>query len=126
MTAFLADLRKGRVNSTFVRQRIRIHGTRKFIPILKKADVVAGAGPSLEIVMPSNAHRQLELLKLSHPLQRYARTLQPDVNASLLLVHRALSRAFAERGGGVRPSAGLEASLRADMDRQMGVADART
>jgi hypothetical protein len=77
------------------------------------------------MAMLSTAERQLELLTLSHPLQHYARTLQPDVNASFLLVHRALSRAFAERGPGLRPSAGLEASLRADMDRQMGTGDAR-
>jgi hypothetical protein len=68
--------------------------------------------------MLSHADRHLELLTLSHPLQRYARTLQPDVNASFLLVHRTLSRAFAERGGGLRPSAGLEASLRADLEQE--------
>lgn len=70
--------------------------------------------------MPSRAERHLELLTLSHPLQRYARTIQPDVNVSFLLVHRALSRAFAERDRDLRPSCGLEASLRADMDRQLG------
>ena len=69
--------------------------------------------------MPSRAERHLELLTLSHPLQRYARARQPDVNASLLLVHRALSRAFAEYGADLRPSTGLEASLRADVDRQL-------
>lgn len=71
---------------------------------------------AVEIVMPSRAERHLELLKLSHPLHRYARTLLSDTNASFLLVHQALSRAFAEEDGGLRPSAGLEASLRADMD----------
>jgi len=73
--------------------------------------------------MPSRAERHLELLTLSHPLQRYARTVQPDVNACFLLVHRALSKAFAERDAGLRPSIGLEASLRADVDRQRGMAD---
>jgi hypothetical protein len=71
----------------------------------------------MEIVMPSRAERHLELLKLSRPLHRYARTLQPDTNASFLLVHQALARAFAEADETLRPSAGLEASLRADMDR---------
>ena len=66
--------------------------------------------------MPSRSERHLELLKLSRPLHRYARTLRSDTNASFLLVHQALSRAFAEEDGGLRPSAGLEASLRADMD----------
>jgi len=73
--------------------------------------------------MPSRASRHLQLLTLSHPLQRYARTLQPDVNASFLLVHRALSRAFAECDEDLRPSVGLEASLRADMDRHSGRVD---
>ena len=75
--------------------------------------------------MSSRAERHLELLTLSHPLQRYARTLQPDVNASFLLVHRALSRAFAERDADLRPSVGLEASLRADVDRQWGGVNGR-
>ena len=66
--------------------------------------------------MPSRAERHLELLKLSRPLHHYARTLLSDTNASFLLVHQALSGAFAEKDGGLRPSAGLEASLRADMD----------
>jgi len=70
---------------------------------------------AVEIVMPSRAERHLELLKLSRPLHRYARTLQPDTNASFLLVHKALAKAFAEGGGDLRPSAGLESSLRADM-----------
>jgi len=67
--------------------------------------------------MPSRAQRHLELLALSHPLRRYARSLQSDDNAAFLLVHRALSNAFAEKDGDLRPSVGLEASLRADMDR---------
>jgi hypothetical protein len=73
--------------------------------------------------MLSRAQRHLDLLTLSHPLQRYARTVQPDVNASFLLVHRALSKAFAEQGRALRPNVGLEASLRADMDRQVGGAN---
>lgn len=75
--------------------------------------------------MPSRAERHLELLKLSHPLHRYARTLQSDTNASFLLVHHALSRAFAEEDGGLRPSTGLEASLRADMETSFRAAHAR-
>jgi len=70
---------------------------------------------AVEIVMPSRAERHLELLKLSRPLHRFARTLQPDINASFLLVHQALAGAFAEDGGQLRPTAGLESSLRADM-----------
>ena len=66
--------------------------------------------------MPSRTERHLELLALSKPLHRYARSLQSDDNAAFLLVHRALSRAFAEKDGDLRPSAGLEASLRADVD----------
>ena len=60
-----------------------------------------------------NEHR-LELLALSHPLGRYARSLQPDVNAALLVVHRVLSKAMAEEPDG-RSSAELETSLRADI-----------
>lgn len=75
--------------------------------------------------MPSRTERHLELLKLSRPLHRYARTLQPDPNASSLLVHQALSRAFAEEDGGLRPSADLEASLRADVDSRFRASDAR-
>ncbi len=66
--------------------------------------------------MTSRTKRHLELLSLSRPLHRYARALQPDVNASFLLVHRAMSKAFAEPNGALRPSAGLEASLRADIE----------
>ncbi|MGZ3274386.1 MAG: hypothetical protein ACXU82_07085 [Caulobacteraceae bacterium] len=70
--------------------------------------------------MSSRFKRHIELLALSGPLQRYARTRQPDVNASLLRVHKAMSRAFAERGGDLRPSAGLEASLQDDVDQSKG------
>jgi len=70
--------------------------------------------------MPSRLERHLEILALSRPLQRYARARQPDVNASLLLVHQALSRAFAETGPGQRPSAGLGASLRTEVDHATG------
>lgn len=58
--------------------------------------------------------RRLELLALSHPLGRYARSLQPDVNAALLVVHRVLAKAMAEEPGR-RSSAELETSLRADI-----------
>ena len=75
--------------------------------------------------MPSRTQRRLELLKLSRPLHRYARTLDLDTNASFLLVHQALTRAFAEEGGALRPSFGLESSLRADMDDGVRVSDAR-
>lgn len=65
--------------------------------------------------MPMRARRRIELLQLSEPLRRYASNLDPDVNASSLLVHQALSAAFAETEA--RPSVGLEASLRRDIDR---------
>ena len=58
--------------------------------------------------------RRLELLALSHPLGRYARSLQPDVNAALLVVHRVIAKAMAEEPGR-RSSAELETSLRADI-----------
>ena len=67
--------------------------------------------------MTSRTKRHLELLALSRPLHRYARALQPDVNASFLLVHRAMSKAFADPHGAPRPAAELEASLRADIKR---------
>lgn len=75
--------------------------------------------------MPSRTERHLELLALSRPLHRYARSLQSDANASFFLVHRALSKAFAEKGGDLRPSAGLEASLRADMEGSLRTLHAR-
>lgn len=75
--------------------------------------------------MPSRTQRHLELLKLSRPLHGYARTLDMDVNASFLLVHRALSSAFAEAGAALRPSSDLERSLRADMDGAVQTSDAR-
>ena len=78
---------------------------------------------AVEIVMPSRAERHLELLNLSRPLHRYARTLKTDPNASFLLVHRALARAFAEKSDALRPSAGLESSLRADMDNAVRAAN---
>ncbi len=58
--------------------------------------------------------RRLELLALSHPLGRYARSLQPDVNAALLVVHRVMAKAMAEEPAS-RSSAELESSLRADI-----------
>lgn len=58
--------------------------------------------------------RRLELLALTHPLGRYARTLQPDVNAALLAVHRVMAKAMAEEPGR-RSSVELETSLRADI-----------
>ena len=64
--------------------------------------------------MKRDDKRRLELLALTHPLGRYARSLQPDVNAALLVVHRVLSSAMAEEPAR-RPSSELEASLRADI-----------
>jgi len=70
--------------------------------------------------MPARTRRRLELLQLSDPLRRYATSLNPDVNASSLMVHHALSGAFAELD--MRPSLGLEASLRRDIDRNCALA----
>jgi hypothetical protein len=64
--------------------------------------------------MNRHSERSLELLALTHPLGRYARSLQPDVNAALLVVHKVMSKAMAEEPGR-RPSADLEKSLRADI-----------
>jgi hypothetical protein len=64
--------------------------------------------------MNRRSERRLELLALSHPLGRYARSLQPDVNAALLVVHRVMAKAMAEEPAH-RPSAELESSLRADI-----------
>ncbi len=71
---------------------------------------------------PARDGRRLELLQLSEPLRRYARNLTADVNASSFLVHQALNAAFAEAD--VRPSAGLEFSLRRDIDRNCALAPA--
>ncbi len=64
--------------------------------------------------MNRGSERKMELLALTHPLGRYARSLQPDVNAALLVVHQVLSKAMTEEPGR-RPSADLETSLRADI-----------
>ena len=72
--------------------------------------------------MPARARRRIELLRLSEPLRRYASRLTPDVNASALLVHQALSAAFAETEA--RPSAGLEDSMRRDIDRNRALVGA--
>jgi len=61
--------------------------------------------------------RTVELLELSGSLGRYAAALPVDANASLLLVHRALSAAFAERPDRHRPGLTLESSLRDDVRR---------
>lgn len=65
--------------------------------------------------MPTRARRRIELLRLSEPLRRYASSLSPDINAASLLVHQALSAAFAEPG--TRPRIGLKASLCRDILR---------
>lgn len=77
---------------------------------------VGGAGPAPAGAKPARDKRHIELLKLSNPLHGYAGTLRSDPNASYFLVHAAMIRAFAEADGELRPSEGLEASLRADMD----------
>lgn len=64
--------------------------------------------------MNRRSERSLELLALTHPLGRYARSLQPDINAALLVVHQVMSKAMAEEPAR-RCSAELETSLRADI-----------
>ena len=71
----------------------------------------------------ARALRCIELLRLSEPLRRYASSLTPDINASSFLVHQALSAAFTKAD--VRPTAGLEASLRRDIDHNCAFARAR-
>ncbi len=73
--------------------------------------------PASETPLSARTSRHLELLKLAHPLRRYASTLHADLNASSLLVHRALSAAFTEQPG-LRASTSLESSLRDDIHRQ--------
>ena len=66
--------------------------------------------------MTDRAPRHLELLQLTKSLQRYSLALQSDVNAAFLLVHNALSRAFAQRPGDLA-SLPSEAAMRRDIDR---------
>lgn len=66
--------------------------------------------------MPSRAARNLEIIRLGTPLRRFASRLQPDPNASSLLVHQAVSIALAEPPE-LRRSDELEASLRGDIAR---------
>ncbi len=67
--------------------------------------------------MTARLRRHLELVALSQPLERFARSLQADANASSFLVHQALASAFAEPPH-LRASATLEASLRQDIHRR--------
>jgi hypothetical protein len=73
-------------------------------------------------MMTARLRRHLELVALSKPLERFARPLQADANASSFLVHQALANAFAEAPH-LRSSATLEASLQQDI-RQRIVAEA--
>ena len=73
--------------------------------------------------MPASTRRRLEMLQLSERLRQYASHLTPDFDASSFLVHQALSAAFAEAE--LRPSVGLEAGLRRDIDRNFAFARAR-
>ena len=68
--------------------------------------------------MTARTRRHLELLALSRPLERFARPLQADANASSFLVHQALSSAFAEAPA-LRASDTLEASLQHDIRRRI-------
>jgi len=74
--------------------------------------------------MAKLAARRLELLALGEPLQQYARRLQPDHNASFLMVHQALARALREAPED-QPSRSLESSLRSDIDRRFVAAGGR-
>jgi hypothetical protein len=63
----------------------------------------------------SRARRHLNILALSAPLHRQARALQGDVNASFLLVHGAMSRAFADPAEPEAPAPDLARTLHADL-----------
>jgi hypothetical protein len=65
--------------------------------------------------MPKITKRNLEVLKLDEPLRQYAETLTGDANVSSGLVHGALLAAFSAPPS-LKPSAGLEASLRSHID----------
>ncbi|HWA62479.1 MAG TPA: hypothetical protein VG939_13945 [Caulobacteraceae bacterium] len=72
----------------------------------------------MEPPLTVRTRRHLELLRLARPLQRYARRLHPDPNASFFLVHQALSAAFAEAPH-LRDGQDLESVLREDMVRRV-------
>ena len=58
---------------------------------------------------------RLALVALGEPLRRYAARIQPDHNASFLLVHQALAGALA-KGHEACPAPALESALRAEID----------
>ena len=66
--------------------------------------------------MPLEIRRHLELLNLSKPLQRYAARAQANSNASFMLVHKAMAKAFSNPSKAASGEA-LETSLREDIDR---------
>ncbi|MEI9963485.1 MAG: hypothetical protein WDM92_00970 [Caulobacteraceae bacterium] len=74
--------------------------------------------------MSSRTRLHLDLLALGGPLRRYARRLDPDVNASFLLVHKALATAFSAPIQ-AREAGGLEVSLQEDIDRRAAAAAPR-
>ena len=57
----------------------------------------------------------LALVALGEPLRRYAARIEPDHNASFMLVHQALAGAMA-KGHEACPAPALEAALRAEID----------
>ena len=72
--------------------------------------------------MQTRTRRHLELLDLARPLQRYARSLDADPNASSFLVHQALAAAFSQPD--LFPAGqDLEASLRLDIARTYALAE---
>lgn len=62
--------------------------------------------------------RHLELLNMGPSLRRYALRNEADVNASFLLVHKALLRAFS-KSSDIRQGELLEASLRKHIDLRL-------
>ena len=73
----------------------------------------------------SRTRRHLNVLAHSAPLHRQARELQSDVNASYLLVHDTLSKAFAQTPGVQPTDKDLAEALRADLLQTFRASDDR-
>ena len=63
----------------------------------------------------TRTRRHLNILALADPLHRQASQLQSDVNASFLLVHNTMSKAFAEPEQAHAPAQDLAQALHADL-----------
>jgi len=65
--------------------------------------------------MAKRTQHRLALVALGEPLRRYAARVEPDQNASFMLVHQALAGAL-ERGCERAEGVSLETCLRAEID----------